>query len=41
MLTQEDQQMQAAALALREDYERDQELTSFTALDGEDFYGEG
>lgn len=38
---QADQQMQAAALALREDYEQDQDLTSFTALDGVDFYGEG
>jgi hypothetical protein len=30
-----------AANALLTDYQEDQELTSFTALDGEPFYAEG
>jgi hypothetical protein len=31
-------QLAAAAEALRQDYETDEELTAFTALDGEDFH---
>ncbi|HOM68137.1 MAG TPA: DUF6290 family protein [Brevefilum fermentans] len=30
-------QLAAAAQALRDDYEADQELTAFTAVDGDDF----
>lgn len=30
--------LEEAALLLRSDYETDEELTSFTALDGEPFY---
>ena len=39
--SQEDQEMRAAATALREDYTIDTQFTSFTALDGVDFYAEG
>ncbi len=35
------QALAQAAEALRADYESDQELTAFTALDGEDFYAQG
>ncbi len=35
------QALSAAAQALLEDYQNDTELTSFTALDGEDFHAEG
>jgi hypothetical protein len=36
-----DERMRAAAIALLDDYLHDGELTSFTALDGEDFHAEG
>ncbi len=32
-------ELEAAAKALLADYENDEELTAFTALDGEDFHG--
>ncbi len=35
---QQNEQLQAAAQALLADYQNDSELTSFTALDGEDFH---
>jgi predicted CopG family antitoxin len=33
--------LQAAAQLLQADYQQDDELTVFTALDGEDFHAEG
>ena len=38
MRENEDRKLRAAALALAEIYATDDELTAFTALDGEDFY---
>jgi predicted DNA-binding protein len=35
------QHLQAAAEALRSDYEDDPDLTAFTALDGEAFHAQG
>lgn len=36
--TTNQERLRQAALALQEDYANDEELTAFTALDGEDFY---
>jgi len=42
-LTQEDRKrlLSKGADVLLQDYEKDRELTSFTALDGEDFHAQG
>jgi hypothetical protein len=39
--SERNRQLAAAAEALLEDYASDEELTAFTALNGEDFYAQG